>query len=305
MRNALTITLLLSLLSPAALAEGAAPRNLLDSLLQDRDGEVSRIALALLGDRGGDTLFYLPTRDQPQTPARWNFAYEDVNFKSGDGTPLHGWFLPAIGPKPKATIVFSHGNSGSLGHHLGFAMWLVEAGYHVFMYDYRGFGKSGGTVDRRGMIEDVQASFEYVVTRREVDASRLVSFGHSMGGAKSITALSEKRPEGLCAVIADGTFACYQDMARIFAGDLGRNLTTKEWSPEAHIANLTPVPLLIVHGTDDEVVPFAQGQRLHAAAAEPKTLFKVEQGRHGDALARDNGAYRRMTLDWLARILAK
>jgi fermentation-respiration switch protein FrsA (DUF1100 family) len=305
MKNALTTTLLLSLLSPAALADEQAPRALLDSLLQDRDGEVSRVALALLGDRGGDSLFYLPTRDQPQTPARWNFAFEDVAFKSADGTPLHGWFLPARGANPKATVVFSHGNSGSLGHHLGFSMWLVEAGYHVFMYDYRGFGKSGGTVDRRGMIEDVQAAFRYVATRRDVDAGCLVSFGHSMGGAKSITALAEARPDGLRAVITDGTFACYQDMARIFAGDLGRNITTNQWSPVAHVADLAPVPLLIVHGTNDEVVPFSQGNRLHEAAAEPKTLFKVEQGRHGDALTRDQGAYRRKTLAWLAQVLAK
>lgn len=304
MKTALIISLALLSLTPVASADGGDARALLHALLQDRDGEASRLAVALLGERGGDSLFYLPTRDQPQTPAKWNFAYEDVDFKSADGTPLHGWFLPARAPQPAATVVFSHGNSGSLGYHLGFAMWMVEAGYHVFMYDYRGFGKSGGTVDRRGMIEDVQAAFQYVATRSDVDANRLVSFGHSMGGAKSITALAESRPEGLRAVIADGTFACYQDMARIFAGDLGGNITTKEWSPEAHIARLAPVPLLIVHGADDEVVPFAQGHRLHDAAAEPKTLFKVDRGRHGDALARDDGAYRRKTLAWLAQTLA-
>jgi len=305
MKRELVTTLAISLLSSAVQGDEVNARALLDTLMQDRDGEVSRVALALLGDRDSDSLFYLPTRDQPQTPARWNFAYEDVNFKSADATPLHGWFLPARGANAKATIVFSHGNSGSLGHHLGFVMWLVEAGYHVFMYDYRGFGKSGGTVDRRGMIEDVQAAFRTVAARRDVDAGRLVSFGHSMGGAKSITALAESRPDGLRAVIADGTFACYQEMASVFAGDLGRNLTTNAWSPVAHVADLAPVPLLIVHGTHDEVVPFAQGQRLHGAAVKPKTFFKVEQGRHGNALARDNGAFRRKTLDWLEQVVGK
>jgi len=305
MMKMLTTSLAVALLTPYAFADGDGSRGLLDGLMRDRDGEVSRVALALLGERGGDSLFYLPTRDQPQTPARWNLAYEDVNFRSADGTPLHGWFLSARGSQPMATVVFSHGNAGSLGHHLGFVMWLVEAGYQVFMYDYRGFGKSGGVVDRRGMIEDVQAAFHYIVTRPDVDAARLVSLGHSMGGAKSITALAETRPDGLRAVIADGTFACYQEMARIFAGDLGGNLTTSQWSPVSHVADLAPVPLLIVHGNEDEVVPFSQGQRLHDAAAAPKTLFKVENGRHGDALARDNNAYRRKTLAWLADVLAK
>jgi len=295
--------LAMALMMQPVWAEQGGLRGLVDALLEDRNGDVSRVALALLGDRGGDPLFYLPTRDQPQTPARWNFAYEDAHFKSADGTPLHGWFLPARGNHARATVVFSHGNTGSLGHHLGFVMWLVEAGYHVFMYDYRGFGKSGGTVDRRGMIEDVQAAFRHVVSRPDVDPTRLVSFGHSMGGAKSITALAEDRPEGLRAVITDGTFACYQDMARFFAGDLGANITTSQWSPVAHVADLAPVPLLIVHGENDEVVPFAQARRLHAAAAEPKSFFHVANGRHGDALARDNGAYRRKMLDWMARSL--
>ena len=280
-------------------------RRILDALLRDANGDVSRLAQAVLGERGGDALFYLPTRDQPQTPARWDFAYEDVNFRSADGTPLHGWFLPARGARAEGTVVFSHGNTGSIGHHLGFVMWLVEAGYNVFMYDYRGFGKSGGSVDRRGMIEDVQAAFRHVATRRDVDAGRLVSFGHSMGGAKSVAALAEARPEGLRAVIIDGTFSCYREMARVYAGDLGVNLTTDRWSPVQHIAGLTPVPLLVVHGARDEVVPYAQGRQLYDAAAMPKTLFRVEQGRHGDALARANGEYRGKTLAWLAKALAQ
>ena len=294
-----------ALLTPAVCGEQNDARRLLEALTRDPDGDVTRLAQAVLGERGGDALFYLPTRDQPQTPARWNFDYEDVNFESADGTPLHGWFLPARGARPLATVVFSHGNTGSVGHHIGFVMWLVEAGYHVFMYDYRGFGKSGGNVDRRGMIEDVQAAFRHVGSRRDVDAGRLVSFGHSMGGAKSVTALAEARPEGLRAVIIDGTFSSYREMARVYAGDLGVNLTTDRWSPVLHIAGLRPVPLLVVHGARDEVVPFAQGLQLYEAAGNPKTLFEVEHGRHGDALVRDHGAYRQKTLEWLAKVLAE
>ncbi len=272
-------------------------------LLQDENGEVSRIARGLLGSESANRLFYFPTHDVPATPEKWGFRYEDVDFKSTDGTDLHGWFMPARGKETKGTVVFSHGNAGSVGHHLGFVMWLVEAGYQVFMYDYRGFGKSGGTVDRRGMLEDVKSAFHYVAGRKDVDAKRLVSYGHSLGGAKSVTALAEKPVEGLRALVIDGTFSSYQAMGKVVGGQLGADLITDELSPKDFIAKIKGIPLLVVHGDLDQVVPIDQGKQLFELANEPKTLFEVKKGHHGDSLARENGAYRKRMLEWLDGVM--
>jgi fermentation-respiration switch protein FrsA (DUF1100 family) len=282
-------------------AQNAVPETAAEirEALEDRDGNLTRLAGELLGKKGGNHLFYLPTRDQPATPAKWGFRYEDVTFTSADGTGLHGWFLPGRGKQTKGTIVFSHGNAGSIGHHLGFVMWLVEAHYNVLMYDYRGFGKSGGTVDRRGMLDDVSAAFTYVASRADVNPKRLISYGHSLGGAKSVTALAENRVSGLRAVIIDGAFSSYQAMARIVAGQVGANLVNDEWSPGSYVEKLAPVPLLVVHGTQDEVVPVAHARQMFDAAKEPKTFFEVRNGRHGNALSCDNGAYRKKMLTWL------
>jgi pimeloyl-ACP methyl ester carboxylesterase len=106
------------------------------AVLEDPDGDLARLAKGALGPAGGNQLFYFPTHDEPATPATWGFKFENIDFKSADGT-----------------LVFSHGNAGSIGHHLGFVTWLAEAGYNVMMYDYCGFGKSGGSVDRRGMAD--------------------------------------------------------------------------------------------------------------------------------------------------------
>ena len=125
----------------------------LRALLQDSNGDLSRLAQGVVGKNGGNQLFYFPTRDEPTTPAAWGLKYESIDFKSGDGTALHGWFIPAKNKSAKSakgTVVFSHGNAGSISHHLGFCTWLAEASYNVIVYAYRGFGKSGGTVDRRG-----------------------------------------------------------------------------------------------------------------------------------------------------------
>jgi fermentation-respiration switch protein FrsA (DUF1100 family) len=274
-----------------------------DITLQEPASNLARLATKLAGPGGGNDLFYLPTRDEPATPATWGFNYENVNFPSSDGTALHGWFIPARNRDARATVVFSHGNAGSLGHHLGFVMWLVEAGYHVLMYDYRGFGKSGGRVDRRGMIDDAKAAFAYAAGRAGVDSKRLVSYGHSLGGAKSITALGESPVRGLRAVVIDGTFASYRAMARIIGGQLGESLVTDDLSPRDYVAKISPVPLLVVHGGLDPVVPVDQGRELYRAAAQPKTLFEVKAAGHGDALARDGGAYRKLVLKWLEDVL--
>ena len=291
-------------LAPWIAAEPPATPATLDSreirkLLADPNEDVSHMAKSMLGQNGGNQLFYLPTHDEPATPATWGFKFENVDFKSADGTPLHGWFIPSRGAKAKGTVVFSHGNAGSIGHHLGFITWLAEAHYNVLMYDYRGFGKSGGTVDRRGMVNDVKAAFAYAAARPDVNSRRLISYGHSLGGAKSVTALGEAPVQGLRAIVIDGAFASYQAMARIVGGQLGASLVTDELSPKDFVGKLSPVPLLVVHGTRDEVVPVSQGRQLFESARQPKTLFEVKAGRHGDSLARENGAFRKRMLAWI------
>ncbi|MES2660242.1 MAG: alpha/beta fold hydrolase [Verrucomicrobiota bacterium] len=276
------------------------------ALLQDKDGKLSQLAQGVVGKNGGNQLFYFPTRDEPSTPATWGLKFEAVDFKSADGTLLHGWFIPPknkTAKAAKATVVFSHGNAGSISYHLGFCTWLAEAGYNVLIYDYRGFGKSGGTVDRRGMINDVKAAFAYALRHPDVDPRRLISYGHSLGGAQSVTALGETPVKGLRAIIIDGAFASYQAMARVIGGQLGASLVTDELAPKDFVEKLAPVPLLVVHGTRDEVVPVSQGRQLYESAGQPKTLFEVKSGRHGTALSDDDGAYRKRMLDWISKTL--
>lgn len=300
MRMRLVWVLLFAPLACAQESPSAAKSQEIKTLLEDSNGDLTRFAKGILGEKGGNQWFYFPTHDTPGTPISWGCDFENVSFKSKDSTRLSGWFVPGKATKPKGTVVFSHGNAGSMGHHLGFAMWLVEAGYNVLMYDYRGFGKSGGNVDRRGMVDDVKAAFNYVKTRADVNPGRMISYGHSLGGAKSITALGEAPVKGLRAVVIDGAFASYQTMARVIAGQLGANLVSDELAPEDYVAKLSPTPLLVVHGAKDEVVPISEGRLLFDKARQPKTFFEVKSGHHGDSLSRDNGVFRKKMLVWLA-----
>lgn len=291
--------------APAVLAQAGAKKAKAASVLDDSSGNLAKLAEMILGKNGGDRLFYFPSKDQPCTPRKFGYQYEDVSFRSADGTKLHGWFMPAAAGagKAKGTVVFSHGNAGSLGHHLGFVSWLMRAGYNVLLYDYRGYGKSSGTVSRKGIIEDVQAAFAYVAKRKDVDATRLVSFSHSLGGAKSIAAIGMKPVKGLRAVIVDGGFASYRDMARLKAGELGAKMTSDEFSAIQYVDKISPVPILFVHGENDTMVPISQGEKLFKKAKKPKTFFRVRGGSHTDSLGRNHGEYRKKMLAWLDKVL--
>lgn len=259
-----------------------------------------------LGKNGGNRFFYFPTRAIDKTPATYGYRYEDVTFPGLDGVKLNGWFLPAASvAKAKGTIVFSHGNAGALGHHFGFVSWLVNAGYQVFMYDYRGFGKSEGEITRLGVVSDVEAAFRYVKTRPDVDATRLISYGHSLGGASSISALGRKKIAGVRAVISFASFASYRDMAKKVAGEFGAGVVTDELSPRDFVARISPVPLLIVHGKSDGVVPFSQSEILFENAREPKTFMPIKDGDHQRALWKNDEEYRKKILAWLDEAMAQ
>ena len=100
----------------------------LRAMLDDTNIDLTKLSQAMAGKKGGNQLFYFPTRDEPAAPAAWGLKFETIGFKSADDTALHGWFIPAKGKtakSAKATVVFSHGNAGSIGHHLGFCTWLT------------------------------------------------------------------------------------------------------------------------------------------------------------------------------------
>lgn len=272
---------------------------------QRSKNRVVDLAEKILGKKGGDRLFYYPTKSAPHLPSKYGMAFEEVTFASEDETKLHGWFLKPDKEVPvKGTVVFHHGNAGSVGYHLGFVAWMVKAGYQVLIYDYRGYGKSEGELEREGLVVDTRAALAYAGTRDDVDDKRLISFGHSLGGAKSLAGLGQKMVPGVCGVISFAGFASYQDMARRFAGQTGADLVTDDHSPRDLVAQIAPVPLLIIHGQKDLTVPRQQGELLYQKAREPKTIFRVPEGSHTRALWMNEGEYRKRVLKWMDQVIS-
>jgi len=249
------------------------------------------LPLFLLGCSG---MFFYPTRDRYENPALDNAAPEDVWCDSGEGVRLHGFRLrPAVSP-PRGTILFLHGNAENVRTHVNAVLWLVGAGYQVVAFDYRGYGRSGGTPDIPGVNEDGLAILDAAFRMEGVDRDRVAVLGQSLGGAVAVYAVANSPWKGdIQALIVDSAFAGYRRVVRdkLIAGIITLPLawpaswTVEDgYSPERWIGSVAPVPVIVIHGTRDGIVPFSHGERLYRLADEPKGFWKVENGGHTTAL---------------------
>jgi fermentation-respiration switch protein FrsA (DUF1100 family) len=252
---------------------------------------VALLALLLAGCV--EKMFFYPDSAQYARPERFGLAHEDVFITTADGSRLHGWWLPASGTAV-GSVLHLHGNAANIGNHLPLVAWLPGAGFNVLMLDYRGFGRSEGKPTLDGVVEDAAAALGYLRTRPGVDGERLVVLGQSLGGATALRLLARDNA-GVRLAVVEAAFSSYRGIARdaavrsiVLAPLLPIALPALPPAARDPVAALRgfAVPLLIVHGTADEVIPFAHGEQLAAAAAPGTPFLRVEGARHMESLAR-------------------
>ncbi len=240
--------------------------------------------------------FFHPNRRMVRLPEHIQDTYRDIEFEAADGTRLHGRFLPATdggSPHPqgsRCTVLYLHGNAGNLSTHSPNVLWLPARGINVFMFDYRGYGLSAGRPSLDGIHLDMAAALDKVFTMEGVDPDRVAVFGQSLGGAVAIVAVARSPwRERLAALIVDGAFSSYRGIAReklaafwlTWPFQLPFALTVDDrYKPLEVIAGLAPLPVLVVHGTIDSLVPVHHGEALYQAAREPKQLWLYENTGH-------------------------
>jgi hypothetical protein len=244
------------------------------------------LSLSLIGC---SNVFFFPYHEHVQTPERLGLKYEDVYFDASDGTRLHGWFLPAPG-RALGTILFLHGNAENVSTHIMSVRWLPDRGFNVFLLDYRGYGASAGKPTLAGVQDDVESALKMLIARPGVDASRIVVFGQSLGGAIAVhRVVHTAYRENIRALVVESAFSGYRRITREKLGDFWLTwplqyplswTVSDEYSPSAAVADISPIPLLIIHGDRDPIVPSHHGQRLFELAREPKQLWIVPGGGH-------------------------
>lgn len=255
---------------------------------------VLAILLFLLWSTGCmETLFYHPTAGTTYPPTSLRNV-ESITFNSGDGTKLHGWFIPAQNQTPISeapTILHVHGNAGNIESHIWFTQYLPQAGFNLFIFDFRGYGQSeGSSRSRKPLIEDTIAALDSLLARQDIDKSRIGMYAQSLGGAIGINVMAQK-PE-IKAAILESSFASWREIAanavggdppNILARGLSRLLIKDSHRPVDAIRKIKR-PILIFHGTADSIIPISHGRKL-AIAGPMAELVEFDGGEHNSLRA--------------------
>jgi uncharacterized protein len=239
-----------------------------------------------------DRFIFQPTRGVDVTPAQLGIRAETVWLRSEDGVRLHAFWVPSEGAT--RAILMLHGNAGNASHRLPRAAALAGLGAHVLLIDYRGYGLSSGTPGERGAYADARAGLAYLASRG-IGESRVVPFGHSLGGAIAVDLAQDR---ALAGVVLESTFTSLGDVARGIAGPLGSVLLRGRFDARSKIGKLR-APLLQLHGDRDTLVRFEVGRALFDAAPVPKRFEALAGAGHNDTAELGGRGY----LDHVRRFL--
>ena len=226
-------------------------------------------------------LIYFPPRYPEGFPPPQTLAgeVEDVWLLTADGVKINAFYR--ANPESTQVLLWFHGNAENIGYGLDHLMLLAGNGINVLEVDYRGYGRSEGKPDEAGVYHDADAAYDYLVNQRRYRPQDVIIYGVSLGGAVAVN-LASRRPCG--GLIVQSSFTSARDMAkRMFAIPIIAYAAKSRFDSERLIREVH-APILIVHGTRDEVIPFEMGRQLFAAAPEPKRFYPVEGAGHNNLM---------------------
>ena len=235
------------------------------------------LAFLLLVYLGQSGMLYLPAiggREPPADPSSLGLEFEEIYFATADGVQLNGWLVPAPGSfsTSRGTLLFFHGNAGNIGHRLDSIRLFTEMGLDVFIFDYRGYGRSSGRPSEQGTYEDGLAAWHWLTRERGVAQQRIVLFGRSLGGAVAVDLATRVEAAGL---IMESSFTSVPDRGAELYPYLPVRLLSRFRYDNLEKIGRVNMPLLLVHSRDDEIIPFRHGRRLFVAAREPKGFLEI------------------------------
>lgn len=239
------------------------------------------------------TIFY-PTKEIECSPQELNLDFEEVFFKTQDNITLNGWFVSAKEGNVSYTILFCHGNAGNISHRIEKLKFFSDLGYSVFIFDYRGYGKSEGRPSEKGMYLDCKGGYDYLISSRKISAEQIIGYGESLGGAAIVDLASGNK---LRALIIDSTFTSAKDMVKVIYPFMPPWIFSSRFNSLDKIKFIN-VPKLIIHSINDEIVPFKLGKKLFDSASSPKEFLEI-RGEHNSCFYESEDILREKISDFL------
>ena len=267
---------------------------------------------------GCSSLLYHPSDIFYVDPSHYNVKPKDVVIESSDGTKLAAWYFSSHPDQPdqppKAVLVFFHGNGENMTSHYQSLVWILKYGYDFLIFDYHGYGVSEGKPSPEKTLEDGKAAIRwtYQLWKKGPKEVPLVVFGQSLGGAIGLRAALEVKSEvPIKLVVADSTFTSYEEAGQSVLSHhwltwvfqpLPYLVLSDKYAPGDRVSELSPIPLVIIHGDHDQVVDYKLGKKLYEQAHEPKEFWTVPGGTHIDGMRRKDPSIRDKLLAKLNQI---
>ncbi len=221
-------------------------------------------------------MVYYPVREIEATPGNIGLSHEEILFESKDRTKLHGWFIPAR--ESNGIILICHGNGGNISHRLETIRIFNRLGLSVVIFDYRGYGKSSGKPGEQGTYADAEAALHWIIETQNKVSEDVIIFGRSLGGAVAAWLARKYTPKAL---ILESTFTSIPDMGSELYPWFPVRFFSRFKYPTVEYMKEVKCPVLILHSSGDDLVPFSHGMHLFDAAPEPKEFIELI-GSHND-----------------------
>ena len=220
-------------------------------------------------------LIYLPSQNVPAPPT----GVEEVSFSTEDDLVLNAWFLEPPS-EASATVIVFNGNAGNRSNRFPLGAALSKPGYAVLLVDYRGYGDNPGSPTETGLKQDARAALGYLNAREDVNPQRIVYFGESLGAAVATGLASEEPP---AALVLRSPFPSLVDVAQVHYPFLPVSLLLRDRFAVADSVSGVSAPVMVIIGTEDDIVPPALSREAFEAATEPKTMLTISGAGHNDS----------------------
>lgn len=219
-------------------------------------------------------LIYFPAKEQPSRHTYQADDMQQITLRTTDGLDLNAWYKPATPGQP--TLLYLHGNAGHIGYRMPLVRQFLAAGFGVLLLEYRGYGGNKGQPTEQGLYQDGRAAVQFLLNQG-VNSKQLIFYGESLGTGVA-TQLATEFPA--CALILQSPYTSMTAVARYHYPWL----FISPWDKYDSLARIQSIhfPLLVLHGKQDQIIPYEQGVELFELANQPKHMVSIGDKGHND-----------------------